>query len=310
MWPIRDASQLRRACKVCGKESSYLFSMRNEHGEPGVLDIFSCSYCGLLFVGNALLDHQLAFAYQTLDSVTYYSNIATNTATKVSRALHDLESILAGSRNAVSVLDVGCGYGQFLQALARSHPSVRAVGQELPGQCASACEAKGLNVSTCPLEAISDRFRIVVLLDVIEHVADPNGMLRECYSLLERNGFVYIHTPRRCFWDTLFMVLITLPGVRRLSKAWLRTRVSVFHLHLWTDKALRLSLDGAGFEIKRLKSEMALSWPVEEYVRVYLGEKLGLASPVLRVVSGLAQVLFVRLRTLRNKAICLAQKKQ
>jgi uncharacterized membrane protein len=64
----------------------------------------------------------------------------------------------------------------------------------------------------------------------------------------------------------------------------------------------------AGFKLVYLKSEMELSWPLNRYTKVYLGDKLHVPALVVRVATALAGILFLRLGTLRNKAICLAQR--
>lgn len=60
-FPGEDFPQ-QKTCKVCGHEASYLPSVRNEHGEPQLLDLFLCSHCGLLFVGNPISPDQFAHA--------------------------------------------------------------------------------------------------------------------------------------------------------------------------------------------------------------------------------------------------------
>jgi len=295
-------------CKICNNKAKYVFSMHNEHGEPPALDIFLCSYCGLLYVGNLIRDDQLVYAYGTLDTNKYYQEIAINTKNKVSRSLSDLRMLLDNCPDRPSVLDIGCGWGHFLGALSRKYPSVRAVGQELLNEAASLCQAKGFKVFTCSLENIPDKFCIIVLLDVAEHLFYPNRTFAACYSLLKRDGYIYIHTPRRCCWDRLFLVLINIPILGKFSRMWFRTRVNIFHLHLWTDKALKLSLKKAGFQLIYLKSEMEFSWNFNKYSEVYLGKIYHFSPLLVKIATGITRVLFIWLGTLKNKAICLGQK--
>ena len=305
-----SAPSQKTNCKVCSSEARYLVSLNNEHGEPRLLNLFLCTYCGLLFVGNPITADQLAYAYGTLDWKRYYQEIDAATGGKIARVVEDLAPLVSSSTNNAAVLDIGCGYGHFLEVFKESRPFVRVAGHELQGEPASACEAKGFEVFTCNLEEILDKFDLIVLLDVAEHVPDPNRTFAACHSLLKMGGHIYIHTPRRCFWDSFFLVMAKIPGMRQMSKAWLRTRVSIFHLQLWTDKALEMSLKMAGFQLRYLRLELELSWPLDRYARIYLGEKLHFPPLLVRVATGLAELLFVRLGTLRNKAICLGVKGQ
>ncbi len=306
---ITEASCAEGICKVCRSKSQYFFSLDNKLGKPPVLDIFLCNYCGLLFVANTLTVEQIAHAHGMLDQTKYYQEIAVSTERKISRAVRDIRKLLPSGPNNSSLLDIGCGDGHFLEALTKTFPSIRVAGHELPGESATACQTKGLTVFTCALEDLSQQFSIISLLDVAEHIPHPNRTFVSCHSLLKTDGHIYIHTPRRCFWDNVFLALTKIPGLRNLSRTWFHTRLSIFHLQLWTDKALKLSLQKAGFEFVYLKSEMELSWPLDMYVRVYLGQKLHFSPVLMMVATAFAKVLFVWLRTLRNKAICLAQKR-
>jgi SAM-dependent methyltransferase len=294
-------------CKVCGTRADYAYSIDNGTKDPRVLYVFSCNYCRLLFVGNRITEDQLARAYTEADTTQYYEEVGATTEEKALRSIEDLQPLLRCTADP-SVLDVGCGYGHFLQALRARHPSIRAIGTELPGDCADFCRSKGLTVFTCELKNIPEKISVAVLLDVAEHVPQPNRTFAACFSLLEAGGYIYIHTPRRCFWDSLFLGLTRVPGLRGVARTWLRSRVSIQHLHLWTDKALELSLKKAGFRTIYLKKELELSWPLEKYTNLYLGKYLGLPPLLVGLTTLLANLLFVRLGILHNKAIYLGQK--
>ncbi|MDQ3991254.1 MAG: class I SAM-dependent methyltransferase, partial [Actinomycetota bacterium] len=208
------------------------------------------------------------------------------------------------------VIDVGCGGGHFLEAMTELAPDARVAGHELPGDHIGGLRARGLDVYDVPLDAIPERFSAVVLLDVAEHVRDPNLLFRQCRALLHDRGFIYVHTPRRCLWDTLFLAMVRVPGLRGLAQAWLRTRISVGHLHLWSDDALRRSLERAGFEVLVLRPEFELSFPLDTYIRRHLARWVPLRESTLAVISRAARVVFVDLRTLRNKAICVARPRE
>ena len=309
-----DQSLSERTCKICSSKSKYVFALHNRHGDPEFLDIFLCRYCGLLFVGNPITEKQLAYAYARLDQEKnrneYYQEIAPSTAKKVSRAIDDICGLLRDGSNNSSILDIGCGYGHLLEALTKLNPSMLAAGHEVPGQSASFCQEMGLRVFTCSLEDIPEQFSIISLLDVAEHIPQPNRTFAMCYSLLKADGYIYIHTPRRCFWDNVFLGLRKIPGLRKLSRLWFRARVSIFHLHLWTDKSLTLALQKAGFQLVYLKPEMELSWPLDRYVKVYFGHKFYFSSVFITIATGLAKIEGLWMRTLKNKAICLGQKKR
>ncbi len=268
-----------------------------------------CPSCGLLFVGSPITSEQLAHAYRTIDNVKYYEDTAAASAARVHAAAANINSIIEKLPAGPAILDVGCGDGHLLEALSKSFPTARLAGHELPGQAAAAAQARGFTVYTGELAEVPSQFHVAVLLDVAEHVPDPNRFFQTLASRLETKGYVYFHTPRRCFWDTAALLLARTPGVRKLALAWLNTRVSIFHLHLFTDEALTRCLEQAGFQVQFLRKKLELSWPLEMYTRVYLGNKLHLPSPLVVLATWAAKFIFIRLGALHNKAVCLAQKK-
>ncbi len=182
------------------------------------------------------------------------------------------------------------------------------IGQELPGENVTACRAKGFRVYDCALDSIPEQFSAAALLDVAEHVPRPGETFTAVARLLQPWGVAYIHTPRRFFLDTIFLRVLRFPGLRRLAISWLRTRVSIYHLQLWTDDALRQTLEQAGFKVPYMERERELSWPVEKYTSVYLRQKFHMPPSAVRVATWLARILFSVPWLMRNKAICAAAK--
>lgn len=296
-----------RFCGVCRGQTEYAFTLRASDNNPDPHHVLLCATCGLLFVGDVPSTDKLKELYASVAFEDYYSSVYHATTAKAERTRIDLDGRLSTGSSHVSLLDVGCGFGHLLRAVRERHPTVRLVGHEFDQRCASECRRQGFEVTTSELGEVSGKFSIITMLDVAEHVADAAKCLADVRALLEDGGLLYLHTPRRCIWDTLFLFLVGVPGVRRLSLAWLGTRVSVFHLRLWTDEALRRAVTEAGFTVTGLDAELELSWPVERYTRAYLGNRLGLPSSLVTLSTWLARVLFVRARLLRNKAIVTAE---
>jgi SAM-dependent methyltransferase len=296
-------------CKVCESHSTYVYSMTSDDGPPTILDVFRCSYCKLIFIGTRISSKTLASAYESQEIDSYYDEIGETTSAKVMRALGDICPGLTSFEDP-AVLDVGCGFGHLLEELRNRYPALRAAGTELPGRSADACRAKGLRVFTGGLHEVDEQFSIVMLLDVAEHLPAPTNTFEACNAVMDPGGWLYIHTPRTCFWDELSLAFVRIPGLCELARLWLRSRVSIFHLQLWTDEALEIALSKAGFEVIYFRRELGLSWPLRRYVETYVGRRMMLPSPVAWVATELANVVFVRLGTLRNKAVCLAEKRQ
>jgi 2-polyprenyl-3-methyl-5-hydroxy-6-metoxy-1,4-benzoquinol methylase len=103
---------------------------------------------------------------------------------------------LAGAPDA-AVLDVGCSMGGFLAELART--GVRAVGCEpSPFDAAVARLRPDVEVREGFFEEIefgAQRFDIVALRFVFEHVRNPRGILRRAAALLKEDGALFLEVP-------------------------------------------------------------------------------------------------------------------
>jgi 2-polyprenyl-3-methyl-5-hydroxy-6-metoxy-1,4-benzoquinol methylase len=94
-----------------------------------------------------------------------------------------------------SVLDVGAGYGFFL-AMARRAGARRVVGVEL-SEAARGYAIKELNLDMCrDFESVNmaDKFDVITLFEVIEHVPEPYELLLEITKYLNNGGSLVIGT--------------------------------------------------------------------------------------------------------------------
>src|SRR5437762_4654201 len=219
-------------CKICSSGASFLTLL-------GDLSLYVCRKCGLTFIGNTFSSQELADYYDN-QGTWYYDNVALNSHTKNTEAIRDLSRL-----PITSVLDVGCGDGSFLQQL-RQLGIRKLCGLELSPVLARAAREKGLEVECKSIEHIDDNFELLTLLDVAEHVQYPSQFFSSCSRALKTKGFIYIHTPRRCFWDEVFIRLVMFAITKKLARVWLNSRLSMAHLQLWSDRALSRAIDKAG----------------------------------------------------------------
>jgi 2-polyprenyl-3-methyl-5-hydroxy-6-metoxy-1,4-benzoquinol methylase len=106
-------------------------------------------------------------------------------------------------RQDLDILDAGCGTGLMLQEL--SHLGA-VEGIDISEEALQFCRKRGLdNVShadVLDLPFASDRFDFVTALDVLEHLDDDTGALREFRRVLKPGGRVFIFAPaHRWLWS-------------------------------------------------------------------------------------------------------------
>lgn len=154
-------------------------------------------------------------------------------------------AVASGADLGVSV-DVG-----FPPPLAPLEGPVRRVAAGLPG----------------PLPFRSGSFDVVVCLEAIEHLLDPEALLEEIVRILAPGGSLVLSTPRL---DALLVVGHLLAGIqppgvessprRRFGNPLGEQRPSG-HLHLFTRRALREALEAHGLRVEAYReARFSSSW--------------------------------------------------
>jgi SAM-dependent methyltransferase len=117
------------------------------------------------------------------------------------RIIRDMVSALAG---APSVLDIGCGTGDFLANLP---PRCVKYGIE-PSPAAAHARERGIAILGADLDDVpaSLEFDCITIIDVIEHVVDPSELLSVAYARLAPGGRIIVSTgdPEARAWRSLF----------------------------------------------------------------------------------------------------------
>jgi SAM-dependent methyltransferase len=96
------------------------------------------------------------------------------------------------------VLDVGCGRGAAVLALERAGIPSRGVELGEPQILDGASQLVDTGVAACDLPpAVRDRTDVILLLDVLEHLPDPAGFLRELRTAFPVLQWVVATVPAR-----------------------------------------------------------------------------------------------------------------
>jgi SAM-dependent methyltransferase len=155
-----------------------------------------------------------------------------------------------GATNARQILDVGCGTGTMLTHLARFG---HARGVDMDLEAVGYCHDRGLQdvtqsgAGSLPFD--KDSFDLVTALDVVEHIDDDLGALREMRRVLKPGG----------------LLLLTVPAYRFL---WGRQDDINLHKRRYTARDLRNRLQAAGFDVQRLTYMNSILFPAIAAIRL------------------------------------------
>ena len=156
-------------------------------------------------------------------------------------------------QRALTLLEVGCGEGHFMEIVART--GHRPVGVDFNARAVARAATKGLDVRCADLRELllaNQTFPALALFHVIEHLEDPLATLRDLARLAEPGATVFISCPGPNRYTTSM-----LPEQRAGKRdVW---DYPPFHQTRWTELALRKVLQRSGWEPIRFDEE-PLGW--------------------------------------------------
>lgn len=141
-----------------------------------------------------------------------------------------------------SLLEIGCGPGFMLHAFQKR--GWRVLGIERSQQVAQiGRQSYGVEITTTEIYDLDAnlRFDLIVVFHVLEHIADPVTLLRECAQRLTGNGRLIIAVPNFASWQARFA------GPR-----WLHLDVPR-HLNHFTPATLNRALGKAGLHLREIR---------------------------------------------------------
>ena len=176
------------------------------------------------------------------------------------------------------ILEIGCGTGHNLEMLGQFgtveatelEPTARGIASKRLGRAVLPAALPDLGMFD------PDRFDLVALLDVLEHVEDDVGALAAIHARLRPGG----------------SLLITVPANRWM---WSAHDAAHHHHRRYTRSGLKALLKGAGYDITTLSHFNSLLFPPIAAARLagkLLGREVADDSLPSRPVNGLLKAIF------------------
>lgn len=192
-------SEIVKNCPLCDGGKSRAFDQRTFRGQVVVNRI--CASCGMVFQSPRMTEEETSAFYQAEYRRMYQGKegpIARDFSTQTARARSLLGFIQPHIPAIASHLDIGCSTGLILQEFKKKYGS-QPVGIE-PGEAYRAyARQQGLAVygSLEELaENVKDRFTLISMSHVLEHLPDPVGYLVHLWeALLHPQGWLLLEVP-------------------------------------------------------------------------------------------------------------------
>jgi SAM-dependent methyltransferase len=163
-------------------------------------------------------------------------------------------------REVHSYLDLGCSDGGLTTLIARIVNADRVFGIDVDSNALAEASRKGVRSFLCNIDTDhfpfhDEEFDLITAFDVIEHLLNPDHMLREVGRCLRKSGFFPLSTPNAASWYNRALLLLGHPilGIDLSSEYGYRYPLGVTSVisgrrRLYTLKALKGLLSFHGFE--------------------------------------------------------------
>jgi 2-polyprenyl-3-methyl-5-hydroxy-6-metoxy-1,4-benzoquinol methylase len=143
-----------------------------------------------------------------------------------------------------AILDVGAGFGTFLEEVRALGAFERIVAVEPTPSLVRTCRERGLEVIDRPIEQVElegGAFDVVTSFEVIEHLFRPSEYVRQCARVLKPGGILILTCPNVKGFDVMVL--------REGSNA-----VDPEHLNYFHPASLSRLVSGHGFEVLEIQT--------------------------------------------------------
>jgi len=232
-------------CQLCSSERTV------ERFKEDPYTVLECADCGLVYVtprfsGEALRE-VYGHTYWRSDKprVQGYSDYTADEELYLKTYRHRLGFLEHLLDRKLRVLDVGCAAGFFLRIMSEKGHEV--AGIELSAEIATHAK-EHLGVDAVHVGTLDDvpadhpkiiegSFDLVTMWDVVEHVPDPQSLLRRARKLLKPTGKLVLETQN-----------VSSSFAKLLGRRWHHYKHAE-HLYHFNRETIRTLLGQAGFEI-------------------------------------------------------------
>jgi 2-polyprenyl-3-methyl-5-hydroxy-6-metoxy-1,4-benzoquinol methylase len=194
-------------CPVCSStKTKFLLFAFHAHGKDALdkkkFDYFQCKGCQTVFLVNTKYTKKYYETYYNFEgyypeSMGFKKSLEKLFDIYSQKKKQDIiTSSIKKNGKKIRILDVGAGKGKFLSSLDSSE--FERYGIELDKKSYEICRKEKLavyNEDILKRDFKKEKFTVITLWHVIEHIPNPQKLLKKLYAILDDEGIIVISTP-------------------------------------------------------------------------------------------------------------------
>ena len=200
-------------CNLCGADDPELYHRERlpYFDQMLTFDIVRCRQCHLVYTNPRLADHNRTYLYPHCadpQSISDHDQAKQQVFIGALAQTDRLQS-LAPEKRPPRLLDIGCGSGHFLNLARQRGFEVYGI-EPAPASADYAENRHGLSVIRDDIlhaDLPPASFDVITAWDVIEHVSDPQAVLRQCVAWLRPGGIMALRFPS-ARWQKIKAVIL------------------------------------------------------------------------------------------------------
>lgn len=239
-------------CPVCQSNKVLLWSMAKDYeyfSTYKTYTYFKCNDCNTIFIDPVPVNDL---------KIIYPKNYYSFTDSKKNWAFRIKEwfdkkiftNLLRDIRTErINILDIGGGTGWLLDAIKKIDPRIHVTQVvDIDSSAKEIAEANGHSYFEGKIEEFKPvvQFQLILMLNIIEHVDNPENVLRHIYEYLSDDGIVLIKTPNTISLDG-FLFKKTYWGGLHCPRHWI----------IFSEKSFKLLINKTKFSLKSVKYTQA-----------------------------------------------------
>lgn len=241
-------------------------------GEHKILATYlQCENCGLIFLD--IIDRKLE---NNINSILYHDENYQYKINWITRfGLEKRKKLIYRFKKSGKLLDVGCGTGRFISYFQKTTKGQWEVLGIDPDKVSAnfgkeKYRVKILSGKFEEFDLTNEKFDVITMWDVIEHVEKPELLLKKAFSILQDDGVLIIRTPNFESFDS------------NLFKQYWAGFDSPRHKYIFSKSLLVKFLENHNFRVLLMTSKIGGYHNFTKSLRFYLNAKK--ISPLIKTL--------------------------